>query len=92
MPLMRGERHLEDAVLARQRYGLAVLGPNRRIEFGAGVSRLGSRRVPCRGERKDDCEGAHDERAQDRPVPNASLAIGPHPMLEWQWIGCVVAP
>ena len=67
VPLMRGERHLQDAVLARQRNGLAVLGPHCRIEVGDcvltdGVLRFDARRVPDRSERKDDGHAACDDR------------------------------
>ncbi len=77
---MRGERNLQDAVLARQRHGLAVLGPHRRIEGGDsilsdGVLRFHARRVPDRSERKDNGEAARGERAQCPPVLKTSPAI-----------------
>ena len=40
LALLRGERHLQHAVLARERHRLAELGPDRRIEFGACILRL----------------------------------------------------
>ena len=72
VPLMRGERHLQDAVLARQRHGLAVLGPHRRIEVDDSVLPDGvlcshARREPGCNERKDNDEAARRARAQCPP-------------------------
>ena len=38
--LMRGERHLQDAVLAGERDRLVEIRPDRRIEFRACILRL----------------------------------------------------
>ncbi len=68
MALMRGERHLENAVLARQRYRLAEVRPNGRIEFGAGVLRMGEGPVPAAASTKATAMPPMTSTRQDRSM------------------------
>ena len=64
LALMRGERHLEHAVLARQHDRLAELGPDRGIEGRFGVLRRGRGPGGQDPNRKGD-KDAHDQWPQD---------------------------